>query len=63
MASTSHQPKGPEGDLSALDVGIKTLTLAKDTCGVSPAQVALGSTVTLLTMIRVRSPCSAMMSF
>ena len=39
-----------------LDVFVQTLSLAKDThtCGVLPAQVAFGSTVVPLTMIRVR---------
>ena len=54
--STSQRPKGRDGALSALDVPIQVLTLAKDTCGVPPAQVALGSAVVLLTMIKVRVP-------
>ena len=54
MASTSQQQSGRDGALSALDAPIQVLTLAKDTCGVRPAQVALGSAVALLTMIRVR---------
>ena len=54
MASTSQRQKGRDGVLSALDVLIQALTLAKDTCGVPPAQIALGSAVALLTMIRVR---------
>ena len=54
MASTSQQPEGRDGVISTLDVFIQTLTLAKDTCGVLPAQVTFGSAVVLLTMIRVR---------
>ena len=57
MASTSQRPKGRDGVLSTLDVIIQTLTLAKDTCGIPPAQATFGSAVTLLTMIRVRLPC------
>ena len=53
MAS-SQQPKGRDGVLSALDVLIQALGLAKDTCGIPPAQIALGSAAILLTMIRVR---------
>ena len=56
MASTSQPPKGRDGVISTLDVFIVTLSLAKDTCGVLPAQVALGSAVVLLAMIRVCLP-------
>ena len=53
MASTSQQ-KARDGLLSALDVFIQVLTIAKDTCGIPPAQIAFGSASILLTMIRVR---------
>ena len=53
MAS-SQQPKERDGVLSALDVLIQALNLAKDSCGIPPAQIALGSAAVLLTMIRVR---------
>ena len=58
MAS-SPQPKGRDGVLTTLNVFIQALDIAKDACGIPPAQVALGSASTLLTMIRVRSlvPC------
>jgi hypothetical protein len=62
MAS-SQQPKGRDGVLSALDVLIQALNVAKDACGIPPAQIALGSASALLTMIRVPPPCSAMMIF
>jgi hypothetical protein len=52
MAS-SQQPKGRDNVISALDVFIQTLNIAKDACGIPPAQAALGSASTLLTMIRV----------
>ena len=52
MAS-SQQLKGRDGVLVTLDLFIQTLNIAKDACGVPPAQVALGSASTLLTMIRV----------
>jgi hypothetical protein len=58
MASTSKQQKGRDGVLSTLEVFIQGLNLAKDTCGIPPAQVALGSASILLTMIRVPPPCS-----
>ena len=54
MAS-SRQQKGRDGVLTTLDVFIQTLNIAKDACGIPPAQVALGSASVLLTMIRVRS--------
>ena len=53
MAS-SQQKKGRDGVLKTLDLFIQTLNIAKDACGVPPAQVALSSASTLLTMIRVR---------
>jgi hypothetical protein len=56
MASTSQQRTGHDGVFSTLDVLIQTLNLAKDTCGIPPAQVAFGSAGVLLTMIRVRPP-------
>ena len=56
MTSTSQRPNSRDGTLSALDVLIQVLTLAKDTCGVPPAQIVLGSALALLTMIRVRFP-------
>jgi hypothetical protein len=56
MASTPQPTTGRDGALSTLDVLIQGLSLAKDACGVPPAQIALGSAVILLNMIRVRSP-------
>jgi hypothetical protein len=55
MAS-SQQQKERDGVLTALDLLIQTLSIAKDACGIPPAQVALGSANVLLTMIRVRFP-------
>ena len=55
MDSTQpQQQNGRDGVLSALDVLIQALSLAKDSCGIPPAQIALGSAAVLLTMIRVR---------
>jgi hypothetical protein len=53
MASTSQPPKGRDVVLPTLDVFIQALNITKDACGVPPAQIALGSACTLLTMIRV----------
>ena len=56
MTSTSQPPNGRDGLLSTLDVVIQALSLAKDSCGIPPAQVVFGSVTILLTMIRVRFP-------
>jgi hypothetical protein len=56
MASTSQRPEGRDGALPALDVSIQVLSIAKDTCGIPPVQIAFGTACTLLTMIRVRFP-------
>jgi hypothetical protein len=56
MASTSQPSKGRDAVLPTLDVFIQALNIAKDACGVPPAQIALGSAGTLLTMIRVSFP-------
>ena len=54
MASSSQQQKGRDAVLPTLDVFIQVLSIAKDTCGIPPAQIAFGSANVLLTMIRVR---------
>jgi hypothetical protein len=56
MASTSQRQKGRNVVLPTLDVFIQVLNIAKDACGIPPAQIALSSASTLLTMIRVRFP-------
>ena len=56
MATESPPPKGRDSALSTLNGLIQVLGLAKDTCGIPPAQVALGTVVVLLTMIRASSP-------
>jgi hypothetical protein len=56
MASTSQPTKGRDVVLPTLDVFIQALNVAKDACGIPPAQIALGSASTLLTMIRVSFP-------
>ena len=60
MASTSHQHKTRDVVLPTLDVFIQALSIAKDACGIPPAQIALGSASTLLTMIRVHVPLLSM---
>jgi hypothetical protein len=63
MASTSQQPTGRDGVLSALDIVIQGLDLAKDTCGIPPAQAVFGIVSALLTMMRARFPHFAMTNF
>ena len=50
----SQQTTGRDGVLTTLDLFIQALNIAKDACGIPPAQVALGSASILLTMIRAR---------
>ena len=56
MATKSPQLKGRDRAVSTLNVLIQVLNLAKDTCGVPPAQVAFGSAVVLLTLIKASPP-------
>ena len=56
MASTSQQQTGRDRVLPTLDVFIQVLSIAKDTCGIPPAQIAFGSASVLLSMIRARFP-------
>ena len=56
MASTSQEPKGRDGVRSALGLAIQALNLAKDACGIPPAQVAFATASVLLAMIRVSFP-------
>ena len=55
-AKSSKQQRRQENALSLLDVAIGVLNLAKDVCGIPPAQAVFGSVSILLTMIRVRFP-------
>ena len=50
----AKRSKGRDAVLSTLDVVIQGLNLAKDACGIPPAQIALGSASVLSTTIRVR---------
>jgi hypothetical protein len=55
MASTSQRQKGRDRALPALDAVIQVLSLAKDSCGIPPAQAVFGVASALLATIRVRS--------
>ena len=56
MASISQPQEGRDRVLPTLDVFIQVLNIAKDACGIPPAQIAFGSASVLLAMIRVRFP-------
>ena len=56
MASAAHQEKGRDVVLPTIDVFIQALHIARDACGIPPAQIALGSACALLIMIRVDFP-------
>jgi len=62
MDANFQQPKGRGGALSSLNVAIEVLNLAKEVSDITPAKAAFGSVSVLLTMVRVRSPNSAMMN-
>ena len=56
MTSESPDSKGRDNTISTLDGLIQVLGLAKDTCGIPPAQAAFGAVSALLTIIRVCPP-------
>ena len=53
MATKTQQPKERDGVLSALDIAIDALNLAKEVSSITPAKAAFGSVAILLTMIKV----------
>jgi hypothetical protein len=55
MSATSQQFKGSDGALLTLNAAIDILNLAKDACGIPPAQAAFGAVSILLAVIRVSS--------
>ena len=55
MASASQRPKERDGVISTLNLVIRGLDLAKDTCGIPPAQAAFGAVSALLGMLKVHS--------
>jgi hypothetical protein len=55
MDPISQRPKGRDGVLSALNVAIEGLNLAKEISSVTPAKALFGSASALLVMIRVSS--------
>jgi len=53
MTDNFQRPKGRENALSALNVAIDGLNLAKELSSITPATAVFGSVSILLTMIRV----------
>ena len=55
MTDNSQQPKGRDGAISALNVAIDGLNIAKEASSSTPAGPVFGPVAMLLTMIRVSS--------
>ena len=56
MAENSQRPKGQAGLVSALNVAIEALNLAKEISSITPAKAVFGSVSVLLAMINVSFP-------
>ena len=56
MSPASRALEEHDGVFSTLDGFIQVLSIAKDACGIPPAQAAFGAASALLTTIRVRFP-------
>ena len=56
MATKPKQPKGHDKTISALNVAIEAMNLAKEVSSITPAKAVFGSVSVLLTMIKVGSP-------
>ena len=53
MKPESQRPKGREGAISALNIAIEALNLAKELSSITPAKAVFGSVSVILTMIKV----------
>jgi len=53
MEAESQRPKGRENTISALNVAIEAVNLAKEVSSVTPAKAVFGSVSAILTMIKV----------
>jgi len=53
MKAESRRPKEREGAISALNVAIEALNLAKEISSITPAKAVFGSVSFILVMIRV----------
>jgi len=55
MEAKSQRPKGRENTISALNVTIDALNLAKELSSITPAKAVCGTVSVILVMIRVSS--------
>ena len=55
MTDNSQPPKGRDGAISALNIAIEGLNIAKEASSSTPANPVFGPVALLLTMIRVSS--------
>jgi len=55
MEAESQRPKGRKKTISALNVAIETLNLAKELSSITPAKAVFGSVSVILVTIRVSS--------
>ena len=55
MEAESRRPKGRESTISALNVTIEALNLAKELSSITPAKAVFGSVSVILATIRVSS--------
>ena len=53
MEAESQRPKGRDGAISALNMAIEALNLAKELSSITPAKAVFGSVSVILTMIKV----------
>ena len=53
MEAKSQRPKGREGAISALNVAIEALNLAKEVSSITPAKAVFSSVSVLLAIIKV----------
>jgi len=53
MSNKSQQPKEREGVISALNVAIEGMNLAKEISSITPAKAVFGSVNVVLVMIKV----------
>ena len=53
MEAESQRPKGREGAISALNMAIEAMNLAKELSSITPAKAVFGSVSVILTMIKV----------
>ena len=56
MEAESQRPKEREGTISALNVAIEALNLAKEVSSITPAKAVFGSVSVILTTIKVSLP-------